>query len=77
MHTGISIGNHTPVDQIETVAAAIKNIFDAGYDNSMDQETVRHALDMLAKAVSISGVAVQGVNLDARTINVDTATTHA
>lgn len=70
---GINVGSKISKHNGRHVAKSIASIFKEGRKYSHDQETIRLAIEILGKSVSIDNVSVSGCSITgpSKTINID------
>ena len=58
MKTAVKIEANISKQGIKALADGIVNVIKTAHENHMDQETVRHALDILGKGASVDGATI-------------------
>ena len=72
METAINVGGKVEKETAELMTKAVVEIFKAGHEYHMDQETVRTALCQFSECVSIEGLTIEGATIIGdRTVNMD------
>lgn len=71
---GINVGADVSKSHVKAMSSAIRNIFEDGRKYSMDQETIKFALNILGITTKVENVSINSCNvtgLTSKTINMD------
>lgn len=72
METAIKIGSEVSKQTSESLASLIKNVFESGYENHMEQKTIRSALEMVCKVSAIDRLTISHCNINGdKIVNMD------
>jgi len=64
METGINITTQQDKESTEALSVLISDVFESGFKNHMDQDTIKKALDVVQQACSMNNLSINNCNLN-------------
>lgn len=68
MKTAINVGNTVTTESCKSLKEIIDIIFTRGFENHMDQDTIRAALDMIGKVTEIKQITITNCHIKGDTV---------